>query len=271
MFVRRFPRSGLFLVFFVWFFGYNALVTAGILTIETETSVTVEGDLLKVSVKATNKGTEPAHNVQVHLIALGEKKSGLVKAQLSKGQSHTVTFEKVLSGSKKGRYPLIVLVDFHDANQYPFSAVSCTTFSFKEDVNPDLICLGNDTSIENNGLLRFRIKNLGLGSRIIQATLVLPKELSTPRPQMDFQIDPRAERTFAFEINNFSALSGASYPVFCLIEYDLEDTHYTAIAKAIVKIAKKENWFKRTRLIWLGAATLLGVILVASQLKRKGP
>ncbi|GAH88611.1 unnamed protein product, partial [marine sediment metagenome] len=96
------------------------------------------------------------------------------------------------------------------------------------------------------------------------------KELSTPRPQIALQIDPRSEKTVVFEITNFSALSGAGYPVFCYFEYDSEETHYTAVARALVKIVKCENWFKRTKPFWLGAAIILGVILVAFQLKRKG-
>lgn len=268
--LKKRPRQlSFFLILLAWILGYNASAIAGILKIETKTSVTIAGDLLKAGVTATNRGNEPAYNVQIHLILLDEKQSGPVKSRLNMGQSDTVAFERVLSRSKKGRYPLIVLVDFHDANQYPFSAVSCTTFYFKEDINPDLVCLGDDTSIEKNGLLQFKIKNLGLSSRTIQATLILPKELSTSMPQMDFQIDPRTEKTVPFDITNFSALSGASYPAFCYFEYDLKDTHYTAIAKVLVKIVKSENWFRRTKLFWLGAAILSGVILVTFQFKRK--
>ncbi len=259
IFQRCLQQIGFFLILLTCIFCYNAPAIAGILKIETKTSVTIEGNSLKVGVTATNKGTVPAYNVQVHLILLGEKQSAPVKGQLNKDQSDTVAFERVLSGSKKGRYPLIVLVDFHDANQYPFSAVSCTTFYFKEDINPDLVCLGDDTSIEKNGILRFKIKNLGLSSRTIRTTLILPKELSTPRSQMDFQIDPRAEKMVTFDITNFSALSGASYPVFCCFEYDLGDTHYTAVARAIVNILKMENLFRRTRWLWI----ILAVILIS--------
>jgi hypothetical protein len=163
-----------------------------------------------------------------------------------------------------------VLVDFHDANQYPFSAVSCTTFYWKEDANPDLLCLGSDITVGAAGELLFTIKNLGFEPRKVRSTLVLPKELSTHDPRIDLQIDPRAEKRVVIGISNFSALSGASYPVFCYFEYDSEDTHYTAVARALIKIIKGENWFRRTKLLWLGAAIMLGVILVALQFKRKG-
>jgi len=251
-------------------FGYNTSVTADILRIETQTGVTVAGDLLKVRVTATNKGTGHAHNVQVHLILLSERHHGPIKGRLDPGQTDTVLFERTLSRITKGRYPLTVLVDFHDANQYPFSAVSCTTFHFREEANLDLLCLGSDVTLETDGELRFSVKNLGFEARRLQGTLVLPKELSTPRPQIDIQIDPRSEEAVVFEIANFSALLGASYPVFCYFEYDFEGTHYTTVARALVNIVKGENWFRRTKFFWLVAAVILGVILVALQFKRKG-
>ena len=263
-------QIGLFLILLAWLLGHNAFAIAGILTIEIKTSVTIEGDLLKVDVTATNRGNEPAYNVQIHSIVLDEKKSGPIKNQLTVDQSDTVVFKRALSGAKKGRHPLIVLVDFYDANQYPFSAVSCTTFYFKEDINPDLVCLGNDTSIEDNGLLSFKIKNLELSSRNIQATLILPKELSTPNQKVDLKIDPRAEKMVSFDIHNFSALSGATYPAFCYFEYDLGDTHYTAVAGVSVTILKNKDFFKRTKWRWVMVTVILILIPIIMSIRNRG-
>ncbi len=151
------------------------------------------------------------------------------------------------------------MVNFHDANQHPFSALSCRTFSFKKNVQADLIGLIDGINIKKKGDLRFEIKNLGSGLRDIRASLILPKELYSPRTQVDLQIEPGRKKGVDFEIVNFSALSGASYPIFGFIEYDLRETHYTAVSRALVTIAKEENWFRRTRWSWLG----LGVFFVA--------
>ena len=60
-----------------------------------------------------------------------------------------------------------------------------------------------------------------------------------------------------FEIVNVSALFGATYPVFCFFEYDLKETHYTAVSKALIRIAEKENRFCRMRWVLLSAGILL--------------
>lgn len=270
MLFRHSAKLGLTLIFFALMILCKTPTIASIIQIETTTSITVAGDRLKVEVTATNKGDIPAYNVQVHIMLLGQKLSGLLKDQLKQGESETVVFERILPASIKGQYPLITLVNFQDTNLHPFSAVSCSSFSIKEGANPNLECLGNDTSLAKNGLLRFMVRNRGPTSRTIRATLVLPEELSTPVPQRDFLIGPGAEEVLVFEIHNFCALSGANYPVFCYLEYDSGDSHYTKVGETFVGIVKTENWFWRVESLWLGAAIILGVILVTCQFKRKG-
>ena len=269
MYARAFLRFNLLSVLLVAIFAIKAHAVVGVLEIQTRTSVRVESDLVKVDVVITNNGDGPAYNLQVHLNILGQEQDAPIKPRLDPGRSDTVIFEKSVPGVKKGRYPLTVYVDFHDANHYPFSALSGMTFHIDKDVNPDLVPLANDLIIAKSGKLRFEIKNLGLRSKKVQTSLVLPKELSSPRPKISLQLDPRSERAIDFEISNFSALPGASYPVFCYFEYDLEDTHHTAVAGAVIRIADEENWFQRTRWLWTALAGVLCVALVAVIIKER--
>ena len=126
----------------------NLTVMAGFLKIETKTSVQVAGDVLKVHVTITNNGSDSAFNLQVHLKALDKQQDGPITPQLDPGMSDSFLFEMPLSGVHKGRYPLTVLADFHDANQYPFSALSGTSFYAGEDANPNLIVKADPVSLE---------------------------------------------------------------------------------------------------------------------------
>ena len=256
------PAFGLFAILLVSIFTWSSPAAAGILKIETQTTVEVAADLLKVSVSFTNKGTAPAFNLQVHLNALGRQEDSPVIPQLDPGQSDREGFERNVTGIRKGRYPMTVRVDFHDANQYPFSALSGMTFHVGTDVNPNLIAQAKDITLDKNGVLRFNIKNLGFESQKILATLVLPNEFSTPQARKTVDIDQRAEKALDFEISNFSALPGANYPIFCYFEYDVEDTHHTAVARALVTVAKDENLFRKFRWLWISLAALLAALLI---------
>ncbi len=264
---RSLERPGLLLILFFWIFSSSTPATAGILKIETETTVEVSADRLRTSVTFTNRGTAPAYNLQVHLDALGRQEVSPVMAHLDPGQSERAFFERKIRGVRKGRYPMTVCVDFHDANQYPFSALSGMTFHIGEAVNPNLAALTRDMTLDKSGTLRFDVKNLGFKPEKIIATLALPKEFSSSQPRSTFKMDQRSEKTVDFDIRNFSALPGASYPVFCYFEYDSEDMHHTALARSLVTVAKDENLFRRFRWVWMTLAAILAALLVVVIIK----
>jgi hypothetical protein len=254
---RDFLNRGMMSLFFFLVTGWAHSASAGTLTIETATSVSVVDNRLLVTITALNKGTETARDVQIHLMFLDRRLNDPVHPQVRPGESITADFEDTLPDIKKGRYPLTVQVDFHDSNHYPFSALSGNTFFYKEDVIADLSVLAAGRVITEMGKVDFDMTNLGEKPIRIQARLVLPKELSTPLSTAILELDARSKANIDFEVSSFSALN-ASYPVFCYFEYELNDTHYTQVARAVVTVTKKEHWFRRTRWVWIVVGCLLG-------------
>jgi len=240
---------------------YPPVSFAGILTIETQTSVQTTENQLEVTVKITNKGDEPAYNTQINLIVLDETTQGDVKAKLDPGQSDVNTFNKTLSDIARGRYPLSVRVDFHDANLYPFSALSGLTFFLGKDVNGDIAVVGDNLSLDKEGVLNFHIKNMGSDPINLSASLFLPKEFSAATPKKTFQIDARSEKNLAFDVNNFSARNGASYPLYCSFEYDKNNIHYTTMANVFVTVKVAEGWFRSLKWVWVGTIIILIVMV----------
>ena len=234
---------------------------AGILTIETETSVQTTENQLEVTVKITNKGDEPAYNTQINLMVLDEKTQGDVKAKLDPGKTDVNTFTKTLSNIVRGRYPLTIRVDFHDANLYPFSALSGSTFFLGSDVNGDLAVIGDNVSLDKEGVLNFHIKNMGSDPINLSASLFLPKEFSAAASRKTFQIEARSENNLSFDVSNFSARDGASYPLYCSFEYDKNDIHYTTMANIFVTVKIAEGWFRSMKWVWVGAIIVLFVII----------
>ncbi len=243
---------------------------AGILKIQTQTTVQTTDRRLKITVALANEGTATAYNLQVHLTVLGTVLDSILKPQLDPGGSGIFNFEKSAEGIKTGRYPLTVSVDFHDANQYPFSALSGMTFSVGPNVNPELAVLGKNVAMGKRGALSLDIKNMGANEKKILATLTLPRELSTPTPQTRFHMVPRSEKNLDFEIRNFSALPGADYPVFCYFEYDEANVHHTAVGMAVIKIIEPENLFRQYRWLWMVLAAFLIIGLLTLMIKNRG-
>ncbi|MFC1886368.1 CARDB domain-containing protein [Thermodesulfobacteriota bacterium] len=251
--------------------GYAPRGITGTLSIETKTSVSVTDDRISITVTATNRGTETAHDVQIHLIFPDHHLKGRITPLLKPGESGTDNFTKTLSNIRKGRYPLTVQVDFHDSNNYPFSALSGRTFFFREDVSSDVGVLSKNTAITGKGKISFALTNLGDQPKKIQATLILPKELSTPNTVKMLDIAARSKTNVLFPISSFSELK-ASYPVFCYFEYNLGDFHYTTVSRSVVSIEKPKNWFRRTRLLWIALGCIMagGFVILLIKNRKTG-
>ena len=266
---HRHLGAKVFTIFWVLVLAYAPVALAGSLKVETQATVKTKKDRLEVTASAHNRGNEAAHNVQTSILFLDKRLESPIRPVLGANESEVFHVEKVISGIKPGRYPLTVLVDFQDANQYAFSALVGTTFHYEKDVNPDLLCVVNSLVMGENDELRVQVRNLGVESRHIRATILLPKELSAPKTETDFEIAPRGEKTVFFEVVNFSALPGATYPVFCFLEYDSKETHYTAVANTVIEIVEKQNWLGRTVWLWIGLAIFLGMVIILYQFKKK--
>jgi len=259
---------GLLMVFSMGLF-FASPSFAGVLKIQTQTTVETTENQVKITVVLANEGTATAHNLQVHLKLLGETLDSKVSPELHPGGSSTFVFEESSEGVKTGRYPLTVFVDFHDPNQYPFSALSGMTFSVGPNVNPDLAVLGKNISMDKKEALSLNIKNISAHKKHVLATLILPRELSTSTPEINFRMGPRSRKDLNFEIRNFSALPGADYPVFCYFEYDLEDIHHTAVCTAIIKIIEPENLFRRYRWLWVVVTAVLIIAFLGLAIKNR--
>ena len=233
---------------------------AGILTIETQTTVQTTDRQIDVTVKITNNGNESARNTQITMIALNEKMQGAVRPELRPGESDVNAFTRVLPDITGGRYPLSIRVDFHDVNLYPFSALSASTFFVGKDVNSDIAVTGDSISLDKSGVLNFHIKNLGADPLNISANLFLPAEFSATEIKKFFQIEARSEKSLAFDVSNFSARE-STYPLFCFFEYDNNNSHYTTIANVSITVKPPEGWFRSLRWLW-GCIIVMLILLV---------
>ena len=247
----------------------TTLARAGTVTMTAQTNVITWNDRVQIVIKIENKGDETAYEVQASIPFRQRVLLSPVMANVRPNAPHTFSFEESVSGMKPGRYPLTVTIHFQDANGYPFSALSGTMFSVGSPVSAGLQCVAHDVTMVEKGKLLVDIKNLKPESKKITASVSLPRELSTPKSQVNFELGPEAKETIVFKIVNVSALTNATHPLFCYLEYEKENTHYTAFASATVRVAKPGTWFQKTRWFWIGIVVILGIVIAGGQFRKK--
>lgn len=241
------------------------IANGSFISMETKTNATFEENKLVVKVGVTNKGDEPAYNVQVGVDANDKVASTPVKDVLQINETHTVETTFDMDIQTVGRYPLIVTVDYTDLNQYPFSAISSSYFVSKEDVSPKIHGRIDNVGISGSGKLFLALKNLLDAGKKVKVKLVVPRELSVPEPVKDVELDSKSEKEIEFDIKNFSALAGSSYQVFAVTGYEDNDKHCTVTIPGIVKIMERADFLKTYKWVFIGVGVALLAMFIGLQ------
>lgn len=230
---------------------------AGTLTIRMQTTISVASDFINAEIATTNTGTEPAHNVYAFLHIFDRFLESEVLDILEVRQTRSFYFKISHPPGKRGRFPFVGEVLFHDANHHPFSALSCATFNLKSKSISYLTGHAPDLTIKERGNLSLQITNLASCPRTCTATLYLPHGLTTSVRHKDLQLDPCDRRKVDFLLKNRYGIGGASYPVFCTLEYEEKGIHHAEIVRSTIYVKEYKNWFLKTRWYWLGGMVLL--------------
>jgi hypothetical protein len=244
---------------------YSPNCFAGAISISTQAVARVEGESVHIVIQVSNRGDAAARQVRADADLLGERFASAVLQTLSPGESGEFIFSKPLRSSLKGTFPLSVLVRFQDTNAYSFSALTCTTFTVREEGDAAISATTAPVTLEDDGAIPFQVRNKGARTISVKSTLRIPDEFSSDKPALYFPLPAGENKVLSFPIRNLSALSGAVYPVFVIQEYEVEGVKSTHVSSTLVKTAGGRNWFRETRWYWAGggALFLVGFLVVA--------
>jgi len=240
---------------------------ASYITLATTVTARVEGNTLKVLVKVINKGDESAYNVQAEVRALGQKILAKKTSELAVNGQYEAYEEIKVNLTKPGEYPLIVVMHYADANQYPFSALSCQTFNYKTNSLPaEIFGKMEAKKFWKKGSVSLTIKNLSEKELSLKTSLVGPRELNFPAAK-ELSIAGKGTVKTEFELENFSALSGSTYQVFAISEYDNESLHQTTITPGSVRLIQEKSFGGLTYTQLLLILGVLIIVFVVFQLR----
>ncbi|MBI4167934.1 MAG: hypothetical protein HY515_03190 [Candidatus Aenigmarchaeota archaeon] len=168
-----------------------------------------------------------------------------------------------------GRYPVIILTEYADANNYIFSAVSSSFLAYKERTSSEINGFLEDVQIPKGGSTKARLKIVSTDSedRNLTVGLFLPKELSYGKYDKNTLIKAGERKSVEVEISSLAALQGSTYTVFAVVEYENGGKHYSSFSRGSVLITKNEGLFSTTLLG--GAILILAAAFFAYNMGRR--
>jgi len=248
---------------------FQGISEAKYITMETVVTVQIQGDFVQVHVMVVNKGDEPAYNVKISAEINGNIKSAPLKESLKPNDPYSEDLAAPIEYKKPGRYPVIVIVDYTDQNQYPFTALSVVYVNYQETVVGRVVGQIETTPVTDRGEVKVKVRNLEQSEEKIAVRLVVPKELTAPVSKKEVSLKSGAEETVVIDISNLSALPGSNYQIYALLTYEHDRYYYSNAIGGSIKVEEKKSVLNTYRGLLIVAAIALVLIVAYFNIRRR--
>ncbi len=233
--------------------------TAGNITLELSPQPEVREGTLAVQLTVRNSGDEPGRSVGAALHVLNRTIRSEVRPLLRPGETWEAELAMPAVNVGTGRWPYRILVDYADANGYPFQALHVGTVMAGAPPPAKVVVVGvSAPPLAASGSLELRVKNLSPNARSVSIAVHLPEGIELAEPVSPVECAAWEERRVTASLVNRSALPGSRYAVFVSAEYDDGPVHQAVVAPATVEIVAEQSLFERRRIpLWVVAGLLV--------------
>ena len=233
--------------------------TAGNISLGLTPQPEVREGALAVHLTIRNSGDEAARSVSPALHVRDKTARGEVRALLTPNESWQVELAIADAGLGTGKWPYRIMVDYADANEYPFHALHVGTVMVGAAPPAKVAVLGVAAPpLATSGWLELRVKNLGPEARTVALTVHLPEGIELSEPPSPVELAPWEERRVGGSLVNHTGLPGSRYAVFVSAEYDDGPVHQAVVVPTTVEIVAELSVFERRRtMLWVVAGLLV--------------
>ncbi len=245
--------------------------SASYITINSQlTDVFANENSAAVQSTVSNAGDESAFSVQTSF----KTPNGIIfptlyENKLDAGAQADSFFSVNISDISPGKYPIVTIVEYSDANNYPFSAISPMFLTYKQRTSSDVNGAIDDVQIPKGGKSEAKLKIANSGSDEINAkiTIFLPKELFASSYTENVKLRPGEQKTIGVSLSSLSALAGSTYTLLASVEYENSGLHYSSFARGLASISKNEGVFSNSTLA--AAISILAAAIILNKRKPK--
>jgi hypothetical protein len=246
---------------------------AGTIAISVSQRVELSEGELRAAVSISNGGDEAAHAVTPVLRFRGAETRGATQPLLPPGQPVEASLVVPAGSLADGHWPYEIVVEYADANLYPFQALSVGMLVVGSPPLPKVAVPALASPVlADHAELSVHVKNLSEAEKRITLKVFAPEAIEEKHASEETLLGPWEELEIPVELTNRAALPGSRYPLFVTVEYEDGPAHQTLVGQTTVEIrAPDASPGPRGRTLWIGAG-ILGALfagLVAFRLVKR--
>ena len=250
--------------------GPGGQAVAGRLVMDVSGRAQVLGGKIRIMLTVTNRGDEPALEIQAEAPGDFPAPKSLMAERLEPGGSVELDLQAKPGGPEPGAYIKVVLVNFRDSMNHPFTALAEIRYDLGPGTESPVIATAQPVTLSDRRLVKIGLTNQGQEALNVRARVFAPRELSAAQPGGSMKLDPGQSRTLFFDLWNLSGLAGSVYPVVVVLEHLSHGRHATRAVRIMATLTPRQNPVMNHLEWWLAAIVLTLILLIGAQFRTGG-
>ena len=246
--------------------------SAGTISISVSHRAELKDGALRAALTISNAGDEAAHAVTPVLRFRGAEVRGATQEKLPPKEPAETSLTLPAGSLADGHWPYQIVVEYADANLYPFQALSVGMLAVGNAALPKVAIPALPSAVlAGQTDLPVLVKNLSETERHVTLKVIAPEAIEQKHGGEETVLAPYAELSVPVGLTNRAALPGSRYPLFVTVEYEDGPVHQTVVAQTTVEIREAGSMpGSGGRSLWVAAVVVaLGVGIIAFRLVRR--
>jgi len=215
----------------------DSLVHAMTLKIQSKLSVTIKKDTIDIRLFILNKGQETAYDINARVHFLGEVKESATIHHLHSGNSETITMLFDLQKNRIGDYPLIIQIQFHDINLYPFYSLNCTPIHIHCQKLKDLFAVHvPKVEISSQKNIHVQINNMDHLKKAVTVQMIVPDSFSCKNQGQQRLLTKGQSTDIEYSIVKQDALPGTTHFGYVLVTYKKDSIPHAQVTSFKIEV-----------------------------------
>jgi len=200
------------------------------INIQSHLSVITRQDKIDVRLIIKNKGNTAAYDIVSRIRFLGELKESDLIHFLSSGCSETISMVFDLQKNIEGDYPLIVEIQFHDMNLYPFYSLRCSPIHIRSQKLTSRLAVGvSDVELSAQNSINVKIANEDNLDKYISVQLIIPNAFVCENNTKLMFLQKGQSADMDYCISKKDALPATTHIGYVLITYKVNTISYSQV------------------------------------------
>jgi len=258
-------QMGLYVVIFpqICFSLFENNLCADTLNLQSQLSIITKKDKISILLKISNTGPATAYDIISRIRFLEALRESKPIYCLNPNCNEEITMAFDLQKRMKGDYPLIVEIQFHDMNLYPFYSLHCSPIhirSLKPKRNLNVKVPDLEISDQNN--IEVKIVNPEKLNKHIKVQMIVPGAFSCEKNTRIRYLPKGQSADIEYRILKKEALPDTTHNGYILITYENNSIAHTQVAPFKIYVQPVLRGFIYEKKIVARACALFGLIWI---------